>query len=391
VQLPADFLSLALENEFYFYVKQKLAKNRSLVLGRSRPLRGAPLLAFTLFNDRPFLNLKPIEFLLEFSADLNEQFEGYSLWQYFLHMLHTVGNMAFTSLSEREDVLRFFFAMLKFGADLSASCIQGNACWEDIYTGKKIWFEKGNSDARFFGKFQVEGHIEHGEGILEDLTTKGEPTWESEMRGDEGSESRSIRERWGTPMGDDGTENSGFSWPSTPRSDMMIEDISLDGNTEPFLKPFLKPFLSTEATKSGPSFFRGTTLIHNQHSVTDSYESLERIKSNTPSDTVQSAAKGKEKDSMSKQVIRKGTTDKFIIPSIPSISAKELGLFSAKKGAHVEGRITQERSMVIDDASPDDASQLLRRVESMELNQSTFTMNPKMAASSYQMVGRIWR
>ncbi|KAN0108768.1 hypothetical protein V8E51_008510 [Hyaloscypha variabilis] len=360
VQLPADFLSLALENEFYFYINQKLAQNRSLVLGRSRPLRGAPLLAFTLFNDRQFMDLKTIEFLLEFSADPNEQFEGYSLWQYFLHMLHTVGNVAFTSSSEREDLLRFFIVMLKSGADLSASCIQGNSCWEDIYSGKKIWLAKGNSDARVFGKFQVESLIEHGEGILEDLTTKGEPTLESPPQSPIRNHSiftHSIvtQGRIGPPTRDEGIENSELSWPSTPCSDMMIDDISLDGNTE--------PFLSTEATKSEPSFSRGTTLIHTQNGVTDSYKSLERITSNTPSDTAQSAANGKEKDSMSKQVIRKGTTDKFIIPSIRT---KELGLFSAKKGAHFDGRIPQERSMVVDDASPDDGGQLLRRVESME-------------------------
>ena len=66
---------------------------------------------------------------------------------------------------------------------------------------------------------------------------------------------------------------------------------------------------------------------------------------------------------MSKQVLRKGTTDKFIIPSFRT---KESGLFSAKKGAHFDDRVPQERSMVIDDVSPDDGGQFLRRVESME-------------------------
>jgi hypothetical protein len=74
---------------------------------------------------------------------------------------------------------------------------------------------------------------------------------------------------------------------------------------------------------------RDTPSVHTQSSMAESYESLERTSSNTPSEmTNPSAASTKEKESTFKQLLRKGSASKF---SIASFRNKDSGLFSTKK------------------------------------------------------------
>lgn len=83
------------------------------------------------------------------------------------------------------------------------------------------------------------------------------------------------------------------------------------------------------SSPADPRPSRDTPSIHTQNSMAESYESLERTSSNTPSEmTTPSAASAKEKESTFKQLLRKGSTSKFSM----SFRNKESGLFSAKKG-----------------------------------------------------------
>jgi hypothetical protein len=86
---------------------------------------------------------------------------------------------------------------------------------------------------------------------------------------------------------------------------------------------------AASSSPADPRPSRDTPSIHTQNSMAESYESLERTSSNTPSElTNPSAASTKEKESTLKQLLRKGSTSKFSM----AFRNKETGLFSAKKG-----------------------------------------------------------
>jgi hypothetical protein len=104
-----------------------------------------------------------------------------------------------------------------------------------------------------------------------------------------------------------------------------------------------------------PRQSRDTPSVHTQHSMTESYESLERTSSNAPSETTNpSAASAKEKESAFKQLLRKGSASKF---SITSFRNKESGLFSAKKGgssaANSDRNASVERDGSLDEYGED--------------------------------------
>lgn len=99
---------------------------------------------------------------------------------------------------------------------------------------------------------------------------------------------------------------------------------------------------------------RDTPSIHTQNSMAESYESLERTSSNTPSEmTNPSAASTKEKESTFKQLLRKGSASKFSM----SFRSKESGLFSAKKGgssaANSDRNASVERDGSLDEYGED--------------------------------------
>jgi len=99
---------------------------------------------------------------------------------------------------------------------------------------------------------------------------------------------------------------------------------------------------------------KDTPSIHTQHSMAESYESLERTSSNTPSEmTTPSAASTKEKESAFKQLLRKGSASKFSM----SFRNKESGLFSAKKGgssaANSDRNASVERDASLDEYRED--------------------------------------
>lgn len=103
---------------------------------------------------------------------------------------------------------------------------------------------------------------------------------------------------------------------------------------------------------------RDNPSIHTQNSMAESYESLEKIASNTPSDmaaSAQSATSGnKEKgESAFKQLLRKGSTGKFSM----SFRNKESGLFSGKKGpssaTNSDRNVSMERDGSMDEYRED--------------------------------------
>ncbi|KAN0093671.1 hypothetical protein V8E51_016855 [Hyaloscypha variabilis] len=99
---------------------------------------------------------------------------------------------------------------------------------------------------------------------------------------------------------------------------------------------------------------KDTPSIRTQNSMAESYESLERTSSNTPSEmTTPSAASAKEKESAFKQLLRKGSASKFSM----SFRNKESGLFSAKKGgssaANSDRNASVERDASLDEYGED--------------------------------------
>lgn len=99
---------------------------------------------------------------------------------------------------------------------------------------------------------------------------------------------------------------------------------------------------------------RDTPSIHTQNSMAESYESLERTSSNTPSEmTNPSAASTKEKESTFKQLLRKGSASKFST----SFRNKDFGLFSGKKGgssaANSDRNASVERDGSLDEYGED--------------------------------------
>jgi hypothetical protein len=118
---------------------------------------------------------------------------------------------------------------------------------------------------------------------------------------------------------------------------------------------------------------RDTPSIHTQHSMTESYESLERTSSNTASEiTNPSAASTKEKESTFKQLLRKGSASKF---SITSFRNKESGLFSAKKGgssaANSDRNASAERDGSLDEYGEDGIGRSVDSVTSSPMIGST--------------------
>jgi len=107
--------------------------------------------------------------------------------------------------------------------------------------------------------------------------------------------------------------------------------------------------------------------------MTESYESLERTSSNTPSEmTNPSAASTKEKESTFKQLLRKGSASKF---SITSFRNKESGLFSAKKGggsaANSDRNASVERDGSLDEYGEDGIGRSVDSVTSSPMIGST--------------------
>jgi hypothetical protein len=131
-----NFLCYAVENHLPEYVKAKLVSNPHLL--KSKP--GMPLLAFCFLsidlNDVfDISTLEFMEILLEHGADPNELFEGYSVWQYWLHFVHVLvhrnsGWYIGYALSRLESIFKL---LLRNSVDLNACCFQYSQVWGSVY------------------------------------------------------------------------------------------------------------------------------------------------------------------------------------------------------------------------------------------------------------------
>ena len=83
-------------------------------------------------------HLKVLEFLLEQGADSNETFMGHTMWQYFIHCVHTRSDdrprirnifIAWHTATVKKIVKQF----LKKGADLDICCIEDCEVWDQVY------------------------------------------------------------------------------------------------------------------------------------------------------------------------------------------------------------------------------------------------------------------
>lgn len=172
--LQADFLSLAVERGLIFYVNRKLKFDQSLIFAKATPPRRPPLLAFVILGQSVIDSIA--EVLLECSADPNELFEGFSLWRYLIHIIHTSAKkgrfLEPSAANDRRKIQAIFRAMLQSGADPNTCCIRGNGCWEALLGDRKSEFKV----AGVFTPFDQESFIRHGRGVVIDSSLKGATT-----------------------------------------------------------------------------------------------------------------------------------------------------------------------------------------------------------------------
>jgi hypothetical protein len=82
--------------------------------------------------------LKVLEFLLEQGADPNETFMGHTMWQYFIHYVHTASDnqlhigKGFIAW-HRATIKKIVEYFLKKGADLDICCIEDCELWDQVY------------------------------------------------------------------------------------------------------------------------------------------------------------------------------------------------------------------------------------------------------------------
>lgn len=139
----ADFLSLATMEGLWWYVDKKLERDTSLLRRES----GISLLSASIvfrpngfyFEDLP-KQLATINTLLRHGADPKEMYRGYTLWQYWVHLLHAWTQKRHADRDEKElspawqePLSMAFKSMLRCGVDLDVCCILERKVWTDIY------------------------------------------------------------------------------------------------------------------------------------------------------------------------------------------------------------------------------------------------------------------
>jgi hypothetical protein len=127
-----------------------------------------------------------------------------------------------------------------------------------------------------------------------------------------------------------------------------------------------QPSLSTSPTTSRKS--RDTHSIHTQNSVTESYDSLDRISSNTPSDMATPSAAAKEKESASslrELLRRKGSSSKFSLSSFRNIGGKKGTGSGSATNSDRNASVERDGSLSFDEYSEDTGVSLGRSVDSV--------------------------
>ena len=130
----SGFLCEAISCGLVFYVENQLLTNQEPLKRES----GLPLIGFTFLDDyaNPIheSQLRILCFLLEQGADPNEMYEGHSMWQYYVHCLHTdrVLGHAMRNMYKvmANKTLKSF---MEAGADLEICCIHDEKVWDRVY------------------------------------------------------------------------------------------------------------------------------------------------------------------------------------------------------------------------------------------------------------------
>ncbi|KAE9379481.1 hypothetical protein N431DRAFT_451335 [Stipitochalara longipes BDJ] len=128
-----DFLCEAIRCRLLFYVETRIMSNQGLLRRQS----GLPLISFTFLASKTVIEQSQLEvlgFLLEQGADPNEIFMGHTMWQYFIHYLHTYSNVKCVGWDglvhhNRVVIKKILESFTKRGADLDICCIQDDKVW----------------------------------------------------------------------------------------------------------------------------------------------------------------------------------------------------------------------------------------------------------------------
>lgn len=134
-----NFLHYAIEKGLPRYVETKLAASPSLL----EPKSGIPLLAFCFLSRENMTDLSTLsilesmEILLEHGANPNDCFEGYSVWQDWVHFAHeTLCDGAWSI--DRPRLERIFRLLLQNCVDLEVCCLQQSLVWDRIFDSQGI-------------------------------------------------------------------------------------------------------------------------------------------------------------------------------------------------------------------------------------------------------------
>ncbi|KAK0106605.1 hypothetical protein ONS96_004226 [Cadophora gregata f. sp. sojae] len=197
IQQPAlprqGFVHLAAECQLWFCVKHLLENDPSLVSKLEVPLLAHILLSINpMFVNREGLD-KTVQVVLSFSANPNEVFHGYSIWQYWVTFLHTVYRKGSHRSPMFETWRKVTIEMIKAGADLNIGCAGGRTVWLDLYQelqkGDELYTSRVSYENIWVGKLVI--HSDEAWRRLE---------WDSHMHRLErklfaGKESLSFEER----------------------------------------------------------------------------------------------------------------------------------------------------------------------------------------------------
>jgi len=146
-----NFLCEAIRQVLPLYVRKRLSLNGASIKRES----GLPFLGFTFLAKwtgvLTYQELELINILLESGADPKEIYEGYTIWQYFVHSLHArlpPEKGSAMTLDYRNALKQRVKALMKRGVDLDVCCIKESGVWERLY---RVGEPEGNSSEELHG------------------------------------------------------------------------------------------------------------------------------------------------------------------------------------------------------------------------------------------------